>query len=283
MTRWCLLTAVALVWGGLLPAGAAAAGDRALQGYDELSRQLRAGGDRFRAGLEDALPDGVRVVGVEAGYLAGQGVLVIVDLASPWYRLDGGDIDLAPELSSLEQIPDMVHEILTEMNLGLSRGEVAELQALRRIGDEQRALRAEQRALRARLRELGRERLRAPPQQAEALSRELDALESELAAAQARERALAAEAEAVRAAIDEPPAGAPAAVDRPALDAAVAGVVCRNGADFETGDPGGRINVVVRRGDSTRYYVFPLDRVQACADGAADPALLLEESLRYDG
>ena len=220
------------------------------------------------------------MVGVEAGYLAAQGVLVIVDLASPWYRLDARDVDLAPELSSLEQIPDMVHEILAEMNLGLSRGEVAELQALRSIRDQQQALRAEQRALRARLRELRRERLRAPPDRAQSLSRQIDALDSELAAADARERALAAEAGSLRVDIDGQPAAAPAAVDRQTLDAAVAGVVCRHGAGVELRDDPGRFNVVVRQADSTRYYVFPLDRVRACAD---DPAALLEDGLRYDG
>ena len=278
MIRWCLLAVFAL-----LPAGVAAAGDRAPQGYDDLGRQLRLSGNALRAALDDALPDGVRVVGVEAGYLAGQGVLVIVDLASPWYRLDGRDTDLAPELSSLEQIPDMVHEILTEMNIGLSRGEVAELQALRGIRDEQRALRAEQRALRARLREFRRERLRAPPDRAEALSREIDGLESEFAAAEARERALAADAETRRVDIDGLPARAPAALDRQTLDAAVARVVCGYGAGLELHDDAERLNVVVRRADATRYYVFPLDRVRSCAGDAAEPASLLEDSLRYDG
>ena len=268
MIRWCLLGVFAL-----LPAGVAAAGDRAPQGYDDLGRQLRLSGNALRAALDDALPDGVRVVGVEAGYLAGQGVLVIVDLASPWYRLDGRDTDLAPELSSLEQIPDMVHEILTEMNIGLSRGEVAELQALRGIRDEQRA----------RLREFRRERLRAPPDRAEALSREIDGLEAELAAAEARERALTADAETRRVDIDGLPARAPAALDRQTLDAAVARVVCGYGAGLELHDDAERLNVVVRRADATRYYVFPLDRVRSCAGDAAEPASLLEDSLRYDG
>lgn len=277
MIRWGLLAAAAL-----LAAGAAAA-DRAPPGYEDLGSQLRAGGEAIRAALAEALPEDVRVVEVEAGYLAGQGLLVIADLANPWYRLDGPEVELAPDLSSLERIPDMVHEILAELNLGLSRREADELNALRGLRDAERAVRGEQRALRGRLRELGRERLRAGPDRAEPLTREIEAVEAELAAADAREQALAAEADGLRAAVDAPPARPQGTLDRQRLDSAVAGAVCTQAARFELPGDETRISVVVRRADATRYYVFELERVRACADGTVDAALLLEDSLRYDG
>lgn len=133
MKRWLLFRSLLVTATSLtLPAPAPAASPRAPEDYPQIRRELRIGADVLRAALDDAVPESRRVVDVETGYLAGQGVLVIVDLVSPWLRIDGRSIDIAPEITGLERIPDMVHEILTELNLGLPRHQVEDLEVTSR-------------------------------------------------------------------------------------------------------------------------------------------------------
>jgi len=172
-----------------------------------LAEQLQRSRILLHRALDDALPQGLSVVEVETGYLAGQGLLVIADLVS-WYRRQGGALDLDDGITRLEQIPDMVHDILRELDLGLSRHQVDDLQALRGLRDEQQAVRAERRALRGELRELRRRRTAADADGAAAevarLDGELTALEARLEAAAERERRLEREAERKRGAVAAP-------------------------------------------------------------------------------
>lgn len=250
---------------------------------EEIRRELRIGADVLRAALAEALPESRRVLDVDAGFLADQGVLVLVDVASPWFRLNPRGVDRDSEITSLEQIPDMVQEILSDLNIGLSRHQTEELTELRDIRDRQRAVRAEQRALRADIRGKRRQLLDADESTAAALEAQIDALEKDLAAADEDERILNADAAAARERLMVPPQAEGTAQPAVDLDQAVAGSVCAYGATFKSLDGGQRLNVLVRQPRESRYYVFQMARVRACQAGEITAEELLAESFAYDG
>src|SRR5690606_25210915 len=168
---------VAMAWTGIALAAQPPAGEPPAGDDGQLRRELRIGADVFRSALSENLANDRRVVEVEAGYLAGQGVLVLVELTRPWLlRPDG----VNPEIAHLEQIPEMVQDILSELRLGLNPRQAEDLQELRAIRDAQREVRAEQRELRARIREKRRELLRADAAAAESLRREIEELNRQL-------------------------------------------------------------------------------------------------------
>jgi hypothetical protein len=267
-----------------VPAAATAASARTPEDYAKIRRELRIGADVLRAALANAIPQSQRVVNVEAGYLAGQGVLVIVDLANPWFRFDHRSIDIDPEITRLEHIPDMVHDILADLNLGLSRHQVEDLKELREIRDAQRGVRAEQRALRSKLRELRRQLQRTGnAAEVDRLHTHIATLEADLAAAEDEERTLDQDAVIVRDTLDPPSPSAGDGADAPAsLDLAVAESVCSYGATFGSLSAGQHLNVLVRRAQVSRYYVFEMEQVRACRDGGLTPEGLLEAGFGYE-
>jgi Spy/CpxP family protein refolding chaperone len=284
MRRWLLAAAVLLNAATAAPSAATAASARTPEDFAAIRREMRIGADVLRAALANALPESRRVVKVEAGYLAEQGVLVIVDLASPWFRFDPRSIDIDSEFTHLEHMPDMVQDILGELNLGLSRHQVADLKELREIRDAQRGVRAEQRALRRELRELRRQLQRAgSAAEADALHTRIETLETELAAAEDEERTLDQDAVVVRDTLDAPSPRAGDAAAAPArLDLAVAESVCSYGATFRSLSAGQHLNVLVRQAQVSRYYVFEMKQVRACRDGGLTPEEMLEAGFGYE-
>lgn len=284
------LRSIALVVALAAAAGSAAATDTpdaARLPGPELAAELERSRTLLRSALDDALPQGLTLVDLEMGYLSGQGVLVIADLARPWYRRQGGGLDIDAEITSLEQIPDMVHGILRELDLGLSRHQVDDLHTLRGLRDDQQAVRAERRVLRAELRELRRQRLAAQADGAAAqlteLDRQLSALEARLEAAAERERALERAAARKRGEVAAAPSAPPPPPPPPAaLDQAVARVMCGTELDI-TAAADEHLNVVMRQADTSRYYVFALNRVRACQRGDIETEELLADSVRYGG
>lgn len=250
--------------------------------FEQIRRDLRIGADVMRSSLLEVMPESRQVVELEAGYLEGQGVLVIVELAGPWLRLDGRRIELREELTSLEQIPEMLQEILTEVDLGLPREQVATLEELREIRDIGRAVRAEQRALRAEIRAKRRELQRTGDSDAaETLAAEIEALRQNLAAAQAEEHALEDDAALARRDLDTlGPDGEPGA-ESGDLDRAVAEAVCGYGATFKFLGEDQYLNVLVRQAGRSRYYAFTMSRVRACKTGKIGAQTLLEGSFAY--
>jgi hypothetical protein len=282
--RTTLLTLALLLAAGLAAGPSRAsetpAAGRPLDEGDRVRRELRIGGDVLRAALSETLPANLRIVDLEAGYLTGQGVLVIVDLSSPWFRVDGDSIEVEPDIAHLEQIPDMVHEILSELNLGLTRYQTEELQELRDIRDTQRAARAEQRALRAELRQARRERQQAGnPEAAAALDESIASLRTDIAALDEELLDLNRDADTARQTLNEPTPGAQRA---DSMDTAVADAVCAYGATFQWLAGNEHLNVLLRRFDRSRYFVFDISRVRACQTGDISSADLLETAFGYE-
>lgn len=268
---------------------AAAEATHVPEGYQQILGEMQIGADVLRAALAEAWPGARRVVDVEAGYLAGQGALVIVDVASPWFRRGGGELDLDPDITSLDQIPDMVQGILRQLDVGLSRQQAQELNELRQLRDSRREAQARQRAVRAELREKRRLLERSDDTQAtRALRQQVDALEAELATAENDERSVARKVTAARDSLNRPP---PAPADSRSehsdgeidgeIDRVVTQAMCSYGSTFKSLQDDEQLNVLVRRDSGSRYYVFQMGRVRACQNGALTPEALLSESFSY--
>jgi hypothetical protein len=265
-------------------AGAATAPHRAPDDYPQIRRELTAGAAVVQAALADALPEELRVSDVEAVYLAGQGVLLPVELRRPWFHRSDGELHL-DGIDSLEQLPDLVRDLLEQLDRalatpfetqpGVDPGAGAE-----EVRDRLDAVRTEQRALRAALTARRRALLDADAARARVLREEIGALEEQLAAATREERTL----ERRLARLD--PAGDPEG-DAPRLpaelDRSVATAVCSYGAGFDSVDGAEHLDVLVRLGDTRRVYVFELTAVRRCQAGGIDTDMLLQESRRYDG
>lgn len=270
---------IALAWSGIALAAEPPAGESPSRNDGPLRRELRIGADVFRSALTEHLADDRRVVEVEAGYLAGQGVLVLVELTRPWLL---GPDGANPEIAHLEQIPEMVQDILSELRLGLNPRQAEDLQELREIRETQREIRAEQRELRAQIREKRRELLRADTAEAEILRREIDELNRNLTAAEDEERTLEAEAATVRDSIGAA-SGRAHRKSLGDLDQAVARTVCAYGATFRSPAADEHLNVVVRSASPTRYYVFRIADTRACHAGDLNSETLLQHARIRDG
>ncbi len=282
----CAVLGAALLLLPPVTSGAPApAASRDPEGYPAMRRELRIGADVMRAALAESLPESLRVDRVEAGYLVEQGVLVLVELTRPWLRLQDGRVRIDPETARLEDIPDMIHDILAELDLGLTPHQQEELEELRAIRESARAVRAEQRALRAELRERRRALLRVEDAEtAAAVGADIERLRAELEALNQEELELEREADALRREMieglpaEEPEAG----VEPTTVDDAVARAVCGYGATFRSVPADQRLDVVVREPEVTRYYVFRMDRVRACQAGDIDAQALLRQGYRYE-
>lgn len=260
--------------------GAGAAQPATADDYAGINRELESAARDFEAALTDQLGPRRRVVDAAAGYLAGQGVLLSVDLADTWFRAGSGDTPIGDELTHLDRIPDMVHDILTELDLGLSRHQVQDLDALREVRDAQKVERAAQRALRRKLREARLALQRGSGSEGEEAVRDrIDDLRAELEASEKREQTLSREAAERRTSLDAPrPPDAPP-MEPGALDRAVSEALCRTA--FGAVPDGQHVNVVVRQADQVRYSVFTLADVRRCRRGDASPGDLLELGVRY--
>lgn len=239
----------------------------------ELRRELRIGAEVFRSALAENLANDRRALQVEAGYLAGQGVLLLVELTRPWFL--GPNVEVNPEIAHLEQIPEMVQDILAQLNIGLAPQQAEDFRELREIRSAQREVRGEQRELRAQIRETRRRLRRADGAEANRLREQIDELNRDLAAAKAEEQTLEAEAARARASLGE----ASRDDDRPArLDQAVARTVCAYGATFRSPADDEHLNVVVRSSGSSRYYTFRLADTRRCQAGALNAESLLQRA-----
>ena len=176
----------------------------------------------------------------------------------------------------------MVHDILRELDAGLTRRQARELTDLHRLRDATRAVQARQRALRAQRREKRRAlEHAADPPTAAALTRTIEGLNEAIAAARSEERSLAQSAAGKRDQLNAP-TPAPVEVTAAEIGAAVARSVCKAGTAFDFLTPGQHVNVLVRQPEVSRYYVFAVERVQACSKGDVTPAALLAESFSYE-
>ena len=126
-------------------------------------RELRIAEGVFRSAMTNSVPDRLRVTNVEAQFLARQGVLVSMKVFIPWIDVDEftrRSIDIGNEVESLRDIPELIREIFSELDLLSSPMDSGEYEYLRELRTQQRSLRREQGDVRSELRRMRRERSR---------------------------------------------------------------------------------------------------------------------------
>lgn len=269
---------------------------------DALQREMGIVEDVVEAALRDV--PGVRVGAVEADYLAGQGVLLSLSLRTPWLGPAGHSparpgpmhgtqvVRIIRDQDMAVPVPDMVHEILADLELNLDLPMFAhralDLSALRELREEQRALRNQQRKVRQRI--WGARLEMAEGDGAEdaaatvaALEEELQRLETEDDALEAR---IDAEYETLTASREAEEVEASATADAsPAadFDTALARAVCDYAATLKSLPRDEHLSVRVRARDGVTFHVFTFDDVVACQRGAVTPKELLGKGVSYPG
>ena len=218
----------------------------------------------------------VRVVDAEAIYLAGQGVLLDMDMAR-WPASRVGDF----EVTAIEQIPHVVQEIVANVQLAIAPYEPEDLAELRELREEQREIRNQQRELRRTLRRLRAENARngedALAYRIGQEERELAALDSEYATI---ERDIDGQYEQLRALRQsDAPAEEPATHD---LTDAIGTVACDYGGALKSLPDDEHLTFRLRRGRESAFYVFRKEDLVACRrESIAAPELLSRASIYH--
>lgn len=229
----------------------------------------------------------VRVVDAEAIYLAGQGVLLDMDMARrPASRV--GDF----EVTAIDQIPHVVQEIVANVQLAIAPYEPEDLAELRELREEQREVRNQQRELRRELRRLRAEHAREPdyigiplPGETKTVmaqgirerEAELEALDGEY---QALERDIDDQYEQLRALRQsDAPVEEPATHD---LTDAIGTVACDYGGTLKSLPDDEHLTFRLRRGRESAFYVFRKEDLVACRrESIAAPELLSRASIYH--
>ena len=265
---------------------------------DALKREMRIVEDVFDAALGDV--PGVRVGAVEADYLAGQGVLLSLSLRTPWLGPVGHGpmhgkrvVKIIRDRDMAVPVPDMVHEILADLELNLDVPMLAhrsrDLSALRELREEQRALRNQQRKVRQRIWDarLGAGGAPANGDAADAvaaLEEERQRLEDEEDALEARVDAEYEKLASTREVAEEVEVSATAdAAPDADFDTALARAVCDYGATLKSLPRDEHLSVRVRGRDGDTFHVFGFDDVIECQRGAVTPDELLGKGVSYSG
>ncbi len=260
---------------------------------DALQQELRVAEDVIEAAL-DNVPD-LRVSGVEADYLAGQGVLISLSVGTGWPGSGYGRrvVKIIRDEDIHVPIPEMVHEILADLDLELPSFEhrPVDLAPLRELRQEQRALRNQQRKVRNRIwavrletasgsdEEDGARTVAALEEEMQRLEAEEDALESRIDA----EYDQLASTREIEEVVEVEPAGASDEPPAPDVDAALAGVLCDYGATLKSLPRDEHLSLRVRGGSRDAFHVFRFEDVLACQKGALTAEELVGKGTRYQG
>ena len=266
-----------------LPAHAAANEPPALQA---LRQEMSVAREVIPTALANTA-QGVRVVDAEAIYLAGQGVLLDMDIARrPASRMSDF------EVTAIDQIPHVVQEIVANVQLAIAPYEPEDLAELRELREEQREVRNQQRELRRELRRLRAEHARDPdyigiPLPGESKAAKAQRIlerEAELAALdgeyQALELDIDVQYEQLRALRqNDAPTEEPSAGD---LADAIGTVACDYGGTLKSLPEGEHLTLRLRRGRESTFYVFPKEDLVACRrESIAAPELLARATIYH--
>lgn len=256
---------------------------RPIADLDALLTELDIARDVFRSAMTHAVGARLRVTGVNVEYLPQQGALVSMNVVQPWIDVDSftdRSVELGREVETLQDVPELVYEIMTELNFAIAPYDPELLEELRELREEQKVVRSAQRKLRSQLREARRAKNRAEDDAAELdehiaeLEQELDALVDDYEVLNAEIDSLYATLQARR----SEPAQQAAAMD---IDQAVARTACNYGDSFKTLQPEEYLNVVVRMKESINYYGFEMASVYDCRRGDISTEQLLAKSWQY--
>lgn len=256
---------------------------KSVDDIDTKLQELQIARDVFKSAISHAVGPHLSVTGVNAEYLPQQGVLVTMNVVQPWIDVDQfteRSIELGNEVQTLHDVPELVYEIMTELNMAIAPYDPDLLGELRELREEQKVIRSAQRNLRSQLRGARRSKNRAEDDAVELdehiseLERELDALVDDYEALNNDIDALYAQLQARRS--QPQSAGAAASIDE-----AVAETTCNYGDTFKSLGSDRFLTVAVRVAESTSYYAFQMEHVYDCRRGDISAARLLEHAWSY--
>ena len=247
---------------------------REIADLQDIQRETRIVSDVMRSALRDQLNGEVRVTSISAEYLARQGVHVSVTLNTPWLKInDGGEttFDFHGDVRMVE-IPEMVSNILNDLQLNIPPYEPEALEDLKALREEQRELRRDSRELRSDLREKRRELVRADDSDKEEdLKNQIASLEKQLQTVEVQYNELTSEIDTTYDELKAPTVRAPATqvVKNPKepLDVplTVAQTACDYGALLKSLNSDEFLTISVRRSKTIEYFAFEMDHVRQCS------------------
>jgi hypothetical protein len=246
-------------------------------------QELEIAKDVFRSAMSHAIGTTLRVTGVDAEFLPQQGVLVSMSVVQPWVDVDQfteRSNDLSSSVETLHDVPELVYEIMTELNMAIAPYDPELLEELRELREEQKVVRSAQRALRSQLREARRAKSQAADDAAE-LDEHIAELEVELDALVDDYETLNGDIDTLYAQLQDrrsTPEQQKAVMN---VDQAVAETACNYGDTFKSIGPQKYLNVTIRLKESTNYYAFKMEYVDACRRGDITPDRLLDRGWQY--
>ena len=279
-----LLSAVATIF-------AAPADAREIADLQDIKRETRIVSDVIRSSLRDQLNGDVRVTSISAEYLARQGVHVSVTLNTPWLKIDGSgepSFDFHGDVRVVE-IPEMVSNILNDLQLNIPPYEPEALEDLKALREEQRELRRDSRELRSDLREKRRDLVRADHgHEEEELKEEIASLEKQLQTVEVQYNELTSEIDATYDELKAPSVRAPATqvvknqqepVDVPLT---IAQTACDYGSLLKSLKSDEFLTISIRRSKSVEYFAFQMDHVRECGRDNMRAERLLTLAYQYE-
>ncbi|MCZ6619821.1 MAG: hypothetical protein O7E57_17000 [Gammaproteobacteria bacterium] len=261
------------------PAGHA----RTVDNLDAIVREMEIAKEVFRSSIGNSISEEIRISSVDAQYLAGQGVLISIDVVRPWFKINKPGQHPYADFYSNVEIPEIVQKIFMDLRISVPPYDPEELDELRELRSEQRELRKEQRELRAKTRVKRRELVRADDtDEREEISEDIVDLEQELRAVDAQIDALNTDLDAQYKRLSEARSKNSITNTRLDIDAAVAETACNYGSTFKTLGTQKFLTIAVSQRNLIRYFVFKLEHIGACRRGDIDPGELLDRSDVYE-
>ena len=155
---------------------------RDIENLATLQREIAVAEEVIVSAMRRSLRDSLRLSNVSSDYLARQGALITMDVSASWVSVERNDPDLhiSAEIESLSDIPEMVQEIIDQLDIAVTPYAPEELEGLRMLRDEQRELRDERREIYGELRRERRALLRAEADEREEIETVIAGLEEQL-------------------------------------------------------------------------------------------------------
>ncbi len=275
------------LWLGLLLlAASTTTGARTPDNLADVEREARIVADVVRSALRNEAGDQLRISRVEPQFLAEQGVLLTVEVNTPWRgQYDYGQGWNFNERFSIPEIPSMVENILKDLQINVAPYEPEALEELRELRNEQRDLRREQRDIRADLRKERRALAKADDADDRAdAEHKISRLESELAELDKQYQELSAAIDGQYQRLRNYRDGYPEANSEqpPALDPLIARTACDYGGTLKSLADDEFLTIALRRGQTTTYYAFRMVHVRRCSERNMDPDEMLRQGYAYE-
>ncbi len=259
---------------------------REVEKLEQINRDMDVIENIFASVMRQATRDRVRISNVRSDYLAGQGVLVTMDVSASRIYVNrfNNNIQIDADIQSLSEIPEMVQEILSELRIAITPYEPEELEELRELRTEQRKARAHRRNIARSLYEQRKKLVRTTDEDEQEDIQELvDELKDELEALSAQEAVIDSSVEDQLQRLREL---SRRYKDRQSeattnLAETVAEAVCAYGSTFAFLSANQFVTVGLNKHNEIEYFTFQIDNVRNCQSGDIDNETLLARAYVY--